>query len=201
MKYYPAVGLSKNKKMPFTEPESQLYMKPPFVGRKILEQIPRLERIAQMIEGQLHSSGELKIHMLEGEEEIIKLGSQLLKLAIDYDQRLMKGMTQKATLSALRQKRGDYTSKLLDALTGYLGVSPESEDYTDLSINEFNVGMAFAEDVRERHGELIVSKGQGLTYPMFTYLFSLAARKNFLKDTYIVITNDSWDTSKNTSMV
>lgn len=111
------------------------------------------------------SSGELNIHKIDGEEEVVELGSQLLKLAIDYDQLLMKGLTHEVALSVLRRKRGDYTPELLDAFTIYIGICPEDslERYTYLSVNELNIGIVFAEDVRDRYVELIISKDQDQT--------------------------------------
>lgn len=174
-----------------TENEETLYSKHPLVGRALLEKIPRLEKIALMVEKQRSPLDDLDFNNLKQKKDIVNLGSQILKVALDFDQFMMTGLSYKEALSKIKDHESKYMPEVLDALSSYATVPEgyEGREYRDVSLDNLDLGMIFAEDLYDLSGEIIISKGEELTYSILTSLYSMSRRTNYLKGFYRVFSN------------
>jgi response regulator RpfG family c-di-GMP phosphodiesterase len=96
----------------------------PQVGKQLLAHIPRLEHVARMIECQ---NDEFVDRELPADEYSIRLGGQMLAVAIDFDRLLTLGATPS---SALHEMRGleIYDPSLLDIMAGFQASHPITPD-------------------------------------------------------------------------
>ena len=85
------------------------------MARQILERVPRLHTVAQIIERQ-YEAFETQANR-SPEEYIVALGAQMLRVAIDFDQVVSRGRSFAEALGELRRNAADYNPEILHALT------------------------------------------------------------------------------------
>jgi response regulator RpfG family c-di-GMP phosphodiesterase len=85
------------------------------VARRILERVPRLDPVAQII-GRQHEAFEPAVNQLPAQFRIA-LGAQMLRVAIDFDQSVSKGRSFPEALEELRRHAADYNPEILNALS------------------------------------------------------------------------------------
>ena len=150
--------------------EKKMYSSHPKVGCKLLANIPRLEQIAHMIEGQQIPFKEYpESDNPTGEELVVTIGAQTLKIAIDFDQLIARAVSAKGALSALRNRKGEYNPKLLDVLENFEGSTVEVE-CKEVTVRELEIGMVTDEHVKSKKGLLLVPMGHEITYAILERL-------------------------------
>jgi FixJ family two-component response regulator len=185
----PELLAKKNNHEPMTDAENLMYARHPQIGRKLLEQIPRLELIARMVEGQHRTLKEQYLLDLKNpnadtrEEQLVSLGSHILKTVLDFDDLVMGGSTPKQAFLNLVNKRLDYRPEVLKALST-LSESAYNVNRTAVAFNDLKVGMIIIDDVRDENGNLIVAGHQEVTYPL---LMRLMARFDHIDTTRITV--------------
>ncbi len=105
-KYYAAEHLS--------AAELRAILRQPLAGGKLLQNIPRLQRVAQMIEKQQRPFEPLAD--LPPDDYDVYLGAQMLAVAIDLDRLIGKGAIPKNALAEMRQSDRQYNPDLLGAM-------------------------------------------------------------------------------------
>jgi len=157
-----------------TYTEQKMYGSHPKIGCKLLAGIPRLDQSAHMIEGQqvffkeYPPAAEIPHNKLA-----ITLGAQMLKVAIDFDQLVIRAISPKGALSALRKRIGEYNPKLLDALENFEGGNIEVE-FREVTLENLEIGMVIDEHVRSVKRTLLVPKGHEVTYTVLERLRNFA---------------------------
>jgi response regulator RpfG family c-di-GMP phosphodiesterase len=154
---------------PLTKEEREAFESHPSVGYRLVANIPRLEPVARMIQGQKTPFSQ------DGSDDssTIALGAQMLKVALDFDERLIRGMSPKAAVADMRQRAGEYNPRLLAALAS-LQLSGGDKGLRTVFVRELRTGMILDEDVRGKNGLLLVAKGQEVTYPVLEFLRSFS---------------------------
>ena len=99
-----------------TEAEQEVLSSHPSVGSMLVANIPRLEAVAGMIEGQLLPFKSYAVQPAEAQEREIALGAQMLKVAVDLDQRVASGLAPSAALADLRRRPDEYNPEIVEAL-------------------------------------------------------------------------------------
>lgn len=110
---------------PLSEDEQKMFSSHPSVGGKLLVNIPRLEAIAHMIEGQqqpfiTYPPSQSSIENLTP-EGVIALGAQILKVVLDLDQLMVRGLSHDEALLKLRERKGEYNPRVVAALESLPG--------------------------------------------------------------------------------
>lgn len=155
-----------------TSEEIETFERHPTVGQKLIGQIPRLEKVAEIIANQRRSydayADDTEI------DEDIEIGAQILKVVIDYDLLLHQGINHHEALQKLRKRTGVYNHELLEHLSK---IKVQSLRVKILSLNFQDIvpGMIAEDDVIARNGALIIPKGQEITWPIIQGL------QNFIK--------------------
>lgn len=131
--------------------EQKLYDSHPVIGAGLLRQIPRMERVADLVADQHtpHSEGPCE-------------GAGLLKLAVDYDLMESRGMATEQVLQAMRDCLGCYDPALFSSFeraVAQLGAYNRKW----VMVREMKPGMVLDEDVVTREGLLLLAKGMELT--------------------------------------
>jgi response regulator RpfG family c-di-GMP phosphodiesterase len=157
-------------KQPLSEEEGKMYSSHPSVGGGLLVNIPRLEPIARMIEGQQKPFRDYPVpDSMMREEATTALGSQILKAALDFDELVVQGASARAALSRLRSRDNGYNPEVLDALE-HLPAAEPTEVVRTVGTGELRANMVADEDIRANTGLLLVSKGQEITEPVLIRL-------------------------------
>jgi len=157
-------------KQPLSEKECNMFSSHPSVGGELLVNIPRLQPIAHMIEGQQKPFGDFPApDDATREEATTGLGSQILKVALDFDELVVQGSSYRGALGALRRRANEYNPKVLGALEN-IQKAEHAEAVKMVGIRELGAHMVADENIRAKNGLLLVSKGQEITAPLLIRL-------------------------------
>lgn len=148
----------------------------PSVAADLLSNIPRMEPIARMIAQQ---ESVLPSQHIAGQEhfDAVKLGAQILKVALAYDQLLSAGKQHDMAMQQMLMRSSQLERSIVDALAD-LEVEPLHLEVKSCRICDLDCGMILQEDVRTNNGLLIVAKGQQVTYPLLVRLRNFWERRS-----------------------
>jgi len=149
---------------PLTRDEETMYHNHPQAGADLLEKIPRLENVTKMINYQQKDFSEYDEELTASEFEEVLIGAQILKVVVDFDQCIFRGMKAEEARSWMRKQQHVYNPEVLKALKT-LAVE-DQEQIMSLSIKQITEGMVAAEDIVAKNGVLIIPKGQAITKTM-----------------------------------
>ena len=124
--------------------EARLFACHPVIAADLLDSIPKLKEVADIIRHQeTPYAGE------EGKGPrgaAIPLGARLLKVALDYDRLLTSGQSRDAALAALAARTGAYDPRALE-LVGLLAGEREGFSRTRAAVSALTPGMVLEEDM------------------------------------------------------
>lgn len=149
--------------------EQQIMNMHPMIGADLIKNIPRMDRVAQVIGCQdirFDSKEELPFPELKA----IPLESLVIKAAQDYDLLLAQGNKPKKALYTMTEQKGVYSPKVLKALNDVLDEKPVPSQTREVVIADLTESMVFLEDVVTTKGRLVVPKGQRVTRLLVRHL-------------------------------
>lgn len=141
--------------------EQTIYDGYPLAGRQLIENIPRLERVAEMIGFQTRDYTGLEYP--SGQD--IPLGSRVLKAALDFDALLSAGYTNDTAIAEMHDRLGLYDPSVLAALRETLVIG-NAYVIRRLKAAELVDGLTLADDIMSIKGMLLCAKGQEVTRSM-----------------------------------
>ena len=164
---------------PLEADEIELYESHPAITRDLIKTVPRMESIAEMIAHQLDDfpsqelSGDIRL------EDRNIVGSQMLRIAIDFDQLVFSGFEKDEALAELQENASAYDPRLLSCLAKIeIPEPPRVERFATMS--ELAIGMVFQEPVLSKAGVVLVSAGSDVNFTMIERL------KRFSSDVGVV---------------
>lgn len=147
-----------------TRIEAEQYAAHPALGRELLQNIPRLEPVAEIIALQEQPyEGAFPDDPMRGEQ--IPLGSRVLKTALDFDALVHGGDSEEMAMAELRHRSGQYDPRAVEALEKVLCIE-QTCVIRQVQASQLTDGMSLAEDVRTIQGTLLCAKGQDMTPSM-----------------------------------
>lgn len=152
-----------------SEAEQDMITKHPQVGRDLLAQIPRLEKVAEIIAAQRQALPGMLTSGTYSEDEMVNLGGCLLMVAIEFDRRVMLGEKKEQVLRELYRQPDQYFPLAVRALQGF-NLAPFKEIEKNVMVRDLQTNMTLGEDVRTVAGALIAVKGQDVTSTMLQRL-------------------------------
>ncbi len=156
-----------------TPDDRKLLAAHPKAARKLLENIPRLNAIAQIVGRQQEPFWNQKTVENLLDLDRTSLGVQLLKVAMDLDELLASGVPFDAAWRKMSGLSGRYNPEILDALMS-LRPKETPEETREVCVRELEIGMIADADIRAKDGSLLVPKGGGITYPVLLLVRSMA---------------------------
>ncbi len=151
-----------------TEDEQESFDSHPAIGQQLLEKIPRLETIAEMIFRQQEPVGKDGSSELWGQGETV-VGGQILKIALDFDQMVNQGIPAKSALVTMRRSPHVYDTKIVGTLEN-LDVGETEKKVIKVNLSGLRTYMILAQDVRTKTGLLLAGKGQEVTFTVLVRL-------------------------------
>jgi len=173
-----------------TDEEANMFEAHPRVGAELLENIPRLQPIVEIIayqEKHYDGSGN-PTDAVRGDD--IPLGARILKLLFDYDTLVARGRDSADALSEIRTRKGVYDSSLLGIFERILGTQSRSE-VLFVKAKELTPNMILAQDLRTVTNVLLVAKGQEVTHSLCARLSNFARAGKGIQEPIKVITGGS----------
>lgn len=147
----------------------------PSVAADLLSNIPRMEPVARMI-AQQESIVPSSQTPGQAQFDVVKLGAQILKVALAYDQLLSAGKDHAGAMQQMLMRTNHLERSIVDALSD-IEVEPLHLEVKSCRISDLDCGMILQEDVRTNNGLLIVTKGQQVNYPLLVRLRNFWERR------------------------
>jgi response regulator RpfG family c-di-GMP phosphodiesterase len=152
--------------------EQERFKMHPSIAFELLSRIPRLELVAAMIARQQDEPPGKSPQQPSAVVEPVELGAHLLKIAVDFDQFQLHGMSAKEALAKLKSHPVEYYSTAVDTLdTLSTNIIPFT--IQEISIREMSTGMILDEDLRSSSGLLLVARNQEISYPLLVRIRNL----------------------------
>ena len=148
-----------------TGDEKSMYSAHPLTGRNLIANIPRLESIAQMIEGQQRPFSSFSKEEGDPKLKVASLGAQILKAIIDFDQLIYNGYSYESAIATLESRKEEYNPTVLEALKT-LKADKFKGRVKLVHVSDLRFGMIAQEDINAKNGFLLAAKGQEITYPV-----------------------------------
>ena len=139
--------------------EDQIFQAHPEIAAGLLSKIPRLEIVAEIIRKQQIAHADLS-----GTKQL-RQGVRMLRLALELDRRIYRGIDFRSALAQLRAS-GQFNGSMLDVLGNYTPTKAVFE-VRQLLIRELRSGMILDEDLKSPKTKLLILKEGMLLTPMW----------------------------------
>lgn len=153
-----------------SEEELEMYNSHPKIGATLLENIPRMEHVAYIIENQLKDFSEFDPDD-DGNDH--NLAAQILKVVTDYDLLVFQGLDHHDALKRMSKHKERYNPLVLDKLKTIRMTEPKSQ-VVSLRIQDLTSGMIIDENIMAKNGMLLAPKGQEITWPVLQGLLKFS---------------------------
>lgn len=134
--------------------EAELFNNHPKTGKELVQKIPRLETVAEIIQDQLLPTPQEPFDTWSTSQ----LGAQILRAASHLTRLIKQGISFN---NAKEKITPSIHQKILDALHK---VEDNSETISSVSLDELSTNMTFEEDICADNNFLLITKGQPVTF-------------------------------------
>ncbi|MCE5199981.1 response regulator [bacterium] len=139
------------------------------VAHRMLAHIPRLEQIADIVASQQDTWQPQDVSGSPTQQEVIKLGAQLLRASLDFDNLVNRGVSIGTAVRTLSHESSGHDPAIIAALASIENATDEQE-ITAIQLDNAKPGMVLAQDVIDTSGKVIGKKGQEVTNAMLERL-------------------------------
>lgn len=152
--------------IPLSSPEQDLASRVPEFGGRLLENIPRLENVAQLVryQNKCFDGTGLPADAVAGQS--IPIGARILKVLHDLIELEAQGFSRHEAFAQMQERTGWYDPKVLTAVSHWCDVAlnlPSRTIRQLVKISDMQVGQVLAEDLRTPGGLLILGAKTRLT--------------------------------------
>ncbi len=142
-----------------THEEKLLASGAPDVVNSLLENVPRLEPVIQILVA-LHWTDEQVAKLGEG---TIGTGTRILGLVLEYDTLVTQGQTTNVAVQTLRSRVGRFGDAMLEKFAVHVGAGSSTKELREMPLRTVQPGMIIMQDVRTQMGTLLVARGFEVT--------------------------------------
>lgn len=157
-----------------TVPEQDLVDRLPQTALSVLEGIPRLEGVREIIRFQVQQFDGCGRAQAGLAGKAIPLGARMLRLVTDFDTLEARGLLVPEILRRLEKERGVYDPSLLEAVGRLTQADNSQRSAEHLSLADLRPGMVLAADMCSVQGRLYCGRGQQLTARLLEILHTWA---------------------------
>lgn len=152
--------------------ESEMVKRLPAVTVQLIENIPRLESIRAILQGEAANYDGTGAPGGNPKGDAIPLGARILKIVGDYDAFEAAGLEKEVALATMQARAGRYDPKLLDVFVR-LKSETVPRGLIELDLSSARAGTILARDVTSNTGVLLVARGQEVTVGLLHRLRNL----------------------------
>lgn len=174
-----------------SEDEIEMFNNHPYAGASFLEQIPRLENITKIVRFQQMEYAEYTEEFKEQFFEEVIIGAQMLKVALDLDKLLYRGVKVKVAINELKMDKNRYNPDILAVLLN-LDLK-EDRAIISTTADKVLVGMIAVEDIIAKNGVLMIPKGQVITKPLKEGLVNFRRQVGIVEPVIVCMGDDDDD--------
>ena len=138
------------------------------VGYDLIRKIPNLKDVAEIMVRQ--QDLQMKTDMGHKTSDLILMGSRMLKLALDYEKKVLEGKSASETLAILRSDKMEYGAELFGIFSTMIQANAAPTPIRHLNARELNPGMVINKDIVTKKGKLLIGAGTEVTLPVFETL-------------------------------
>jgi response regulator RpfG family c-di-GMP phosphodiesterase len=164
--------LSKNEELEGSEKD--IFANHTKAAYKLLINIPRLDKVAEIVKGQLNEwKGD---HLLdELSNNYIEIGSQIIAISIEIDRRISNGINITSAINELIENKR-YSNTILNLCKT---INPIEANFIskELSANELRAGMIIDSDILDINGAKLVGKGIEISEVLIMRLTNFSSDK------------------------
>ena len=142
-----------------TPEEKVLASGAPDVVNSLLENVPRLEPVIQILVA-LHWSDEQIAKLGEG---TIGTGTRILGLVLEYDTLVTQGQTTNVAVQTLRARTVRFGEAMVEKFAVHVGAGSSTKELREMPLRVVQPGMIIMQDVRTQMGTLLVARGFEVT--------------------------------------
>lgn len=140
--------------------ETLAVAKLPRVASELIKDIPRLEGVREVLASQNLRYDGVESPSRSPKGLDIPWGGRALKIVLDFDVFVTKGMPAPVAIDALRGRKEWYDPELLEKFAEMHAASEPRKEIVQMDLRAVRPGMVFAEDVQTGTGLLLVARGQ-----------------------------------------
>ncbi len=150
---------------PLSNRETALYSRHPEVGRDLINRIPRMENVADIIANQNRRFSPVV--------STNDLCGAILHAVLDHDRYVSGGLTPELAFAAMRERSEVYDARVLTALDAYLKSSTVKFENAELPVTELQPGMYLDKPLLTLRGSTLLPAGQEITNSLILRLMNL----------------------------
>lgn len=143
--------------------EHQLFISHPQTGKKLLQNIPRLEKIAEAIEFQFSRYDKTDSKEKTKNEEQLPLIARILKVINDFDAFVKSGIDRPTAVEIMKADKGCYDQKILCALEAEVQGIQHSYNIRYINVEQLETGMILGENLVDDSNTTLISKDNEIT--------------------------------------
>jgi response regulator RpfG family c-di-GMP phosphodiesterase len=131
----------------------------PKVAIRLLEHIPRLEPVLQILTA-LSWTDEQIARLGDG---TIGLATRMLAMVLEYDALVTQGHSISTAVQTLRSRAARYGATLVEQFAKHVGAGSSARQVREMTLRSVQPGMAIMQDLRTSMGTLLVPRGFEVT--------------------------------------
>jgi response regulator RpfG family c-di-GMP phosphodiesterase len=144
------------------------------IGQRIIERIPRLGAVAQIIGMQATADGSAVIPHPKNDQERAVMGATLLRVAIEWDALVRQGLSAEVAAGEVRQSLPRLSPRISQILVE-LEFDDVGEIGIEVGVSQLEEGMILLDDVLTSDGVMLIRSGRRLTWTIIEKLRSYQA--------------------------
>ena len=139
--------------------EMQIMGAVPDIANKLLDHIPRLEPVIQILVGLTWEDA----RVAQLNDGTVGLGVKILGIVLEYEAQCAQGKTPDAVFDHLRTRVSRYGDKVISVFEKCMAPHLVTDDSMEVTLRNVRLGMMILEESRASNGMLIIPRGAEVT--------------------------------------
>jgi putative two-component system response regulator len=170
--------------------EQDSFDRHPRVGYELLRKIPNLREVAEIVARQQNLEIDTGFKGSDEARKLVRVGSRILKLALDYENLVFRGDSSEAALSTLKSNEREYSAELLGQFSPIVQGESSHNPIRQLRASELSPGMIIHQDILTNKGKLLIEAGTEVSLPVYETLHNFT-RTGFVQEPFQVLVPES----------
>lgn len=161
----------------------------PHAGYELLCKIPNLQEVAEIVARQQNLEMETGFKGSDEKRKLIRVGSRILKLVLDYEKMMLTGESSSTAISNLKLNEKEYGAELLAQFLPMVESESSKSPIRQLRAGELTPGMVIHQDVLTKDGKLLIKAGTEVSLTVYETLHNFS-RTGVIQETFQVLVPD-----------
>lgn len=177
---------------PLSIEEQKMIAAHPSITHNLLDNIPRLEGVREMIANQNNTFDKIHTSTPLNNRSAVTVGAQILKTVIAYDLLVMQGIPHRDAVTQLRKSVGQHDPLILSSLKDmHLDKYGKPVEFRSqkIKLEQLKEGLILGEDLmtRDLRGILLARRGQEISPPLLERLNNCMTEEERAREIKVLI--------------